>query len=83
MIQCPLLVLHFFEIRFMALGKYQDKFDSIDAKQRPLSRFVLSHSKAIEQTSLSDCPQILSHRLNKELEDVAAEVSWDELTGRK
>ena len=67
----------------MALGKDSDKFDSVDVKQVPLSRFVLSHSKAIEQTSLSDCPQILSHRLNKELEDVATEVSWDELTGRK
>ena len=67
----------------MALGKDSDKFDSTDVKQVPLSRFVLSHSKAIEQTSLSDCPQILSHRLNKELEDVATEVSWDELTGRK
>ena len=83
MIQYLPLVLHFFEISFMALGKDSDKFDSVDVKQVPLSRFALSHSKAIEQTSLSDCPQILSHRLNKELEDVATEVSWDELTGRK
>lgn len=83
MIQYPLLVLHCFEISFMALGNDSDKFDSVDAKQVPLSKFVLSHSKAIEQTSLSDYPQILSHRLNKEPEDVATEVSWDELTGRK
>ena len=67
----------------MAPGKYSDKFDSIDAKQVPLSRFVLSHSNAIEQSSLSDCPQIPRHRLSQEFEDVATEISWDELTGRK
>ena len=67
----------------MAPGKYSDKFDSIDAKQVPLSRFVLSHSNAIEHSSLSDCPQIPRHRLSQEFEDVATEISWDELTGRK
>ena len=67
----------------MAPGEYSDKFDSIDAKQVPLSGFVLSHSNAIEQSSLSDCPQIPRHRLSQEFEDVATEISWDELTGRK
>ena len=43
-----------FASKLMAPDECTDKSDSIDAKQEPLIRLRLSHSKAIEQHSLYD-----------------------------
>ena len=67
----------------MALDEVGCISDSIDAKQEPLNRLGLIQSKVIEQHSLSDRHQNPRCRLNQSIENVEAEVSWDELTGRK
>ena len=67
----------------MALDEYGCMSDSIDAKQEPLSRLGLIHPKVIEQHSLSGRHQNPHCRLNQSIENIEAEVSWDELTGRK
>ena len=67
----------------MALDEDGCMSNSIDAKQEPLSRLGLIHPKVIEQHSLSGRHQNPHCRLNQSVENIEAEVSWDELTGRK
>ena len=67
----------------MALDEDGCISDSIDAKQESLIRLGLIHPKVIEQHCLSDYHQNSHCRLNQSIENVEAEVSCDELTGRK
>ena len=81
--RAPFISTLCFASKLMAPDECTDKSDSIDAKQEPLMRLRLSHSKAIEKHSLYDGYQIPRHRLNQCIEGVDTAVSWDDLTGRK
>ena len=81
--RAPFISTLCFASKLMSPDECTYKSDSIDAKQEPLSRLGLIHPKVIEQHSLSGRHQNPHCRLNQSIENVEAEVSWAELTGRK